>query len=167
MQLVAIQIILTGGTIDSYYDGRKDTAVPNKKSVIPDYLKSLKLYVPLQFRQVCMKDSRSLTEKDRLRIAKVIESSSSKKIIITHGTYTMPETARFLASKLKRHDQTIILTGSMIPLVGFTPSDGAFSLGYAIAKVQELPAGIHVCMNGKVFAPDAVKKNVKKGRFEN
>ncbi len=162
-----IHFILTGGTIDSYYDGTKDTAVPHKKSVIPNYFKALQLYEQVKFTQVCMKDSRQLTVADVKKICTTIKKSSSPQIIITHGTYTMPRTARFLKEKLPRSDKTIVLTGSMIPLVGFTPSDAGFALGYAMAKVQELPAGVYVCMNGKTFDPEKVKKNIKKGRFEN
>lgn len=77
-----------------------------------------------------MKDSRQLGENDRKEILKAIEESPSNKIIITHGTYTMPDTARYLKANLKRNDQTIILTGSMIPIKGFSPSDGTFNLGY-------------------------------------
>jgi L-asparaginase len=77
----------------------------------------------------------------------------------------MPDTARFLKANLKRKDQTIILTGSMIPLLGFSPSDGPFSIGYAIAKVQDLEPGIYVCMNGRVFSSEEVMKVSKEGRF--
>lgn len=88
-----------------------------------------------------------------------------QKIIITHGTYTMPDTARYLKANLKRDDQTIVFTGSMIPLTGFSPSDAPFNLGYSIAKIQDLPAGIYVCMNGRVFSPNEVVKFLYGGRF--
>jgi L-asparaginase len=97
-----VQFILTGGTIDSYYDATKDTAVPNRHSVIPEYIKSLKINNKVIFTQVCMKDSRSLTQNDRKKILETIEKSVSKKIIITHGTYTMPDTAKYLQANLKR-----------------------------------------------------------------
>src|SRR5271157_4660839 len=108
----AIHFIFTGGTIDSHYQGSLDTAVPNKHSVIPDYLKELKLYTKLKFTEICMKDSRQLTRQDVGRICKEVEKSPCTRIIITHGTYTMPETARYLKSNLTRTDQKIILTGS-------------------------------------------------------
>lgn len=161
-----IHFILTGGTIDSYYEGTKDTALPRRTSVVPEYVKGLKLYQTTRFTQVCMKDSRDLTTTDIKKIYAVIAKSRSSKIIVTHGTYTMPRTARFLNERLGASDKTIVLTGSMIPLVGFTPSDAAFALGYAMAKVQELPPGVFVCMNGHTFEPDKVRKNVRKGRFE-
>lgn len=160
-----IHFILTGGTMDSHYSGIKDTAVTNSKTVIPDFIQSLKLYEKTIFTEVCMKDSRDLTKVDLQNILNSIEKSKCKKIIIIHGTYTMADTARFLKAKLKRNDQTIILTGSMIPLAGFSPSDAPFNLGYSIAKVQELKSGTYVCMNGRVFSPEEVLKLLHQGRF--
>lgn len=161
----AIHFIFTGGTIDSIYDGTKDTAVPAVRSAIPAFLEMLKLYAKITHTTVCMKDSRALTNADRRKILRVVEHSRSKRIIITHGTYTMPDTARYLKANLKREDQTVVLTGSLIPLSGFFPPDAPFNLGYAFAKVQELPTGIYVCMNGRVFTTGEVKKLTKEGRF--
>ena len=114
-----IHFIITGGTIDSFYDGSKDTAVPNKESIIPSFIKSLKLYHGAEFTTVCMKDSRDLKREDLENVLKTIEKSSHDKIIVTHGTYTMPDTARFIKGNIKRDDQTIILTASAIPIQGF------------------------------------------------
>jgi len=160
-----IHFIITGGTIDSYYDGTKDTAVPNKESIIPSFINSLKLYENTNFTQICMKDSRDITQADLKNIKKSIEESESKRIIITIGTYTMPDAARYLKQNLQRHDQTIIFTASMIPIVGFSPSDGPFSIGYSIAKSQDLEPGIYVCINGRVFQPEKVVKIISESRF--
>ncbi len=160
-----IHFVITGGTIDSFYDGTKDTAVPSEHSIIPRFIKSLKLYSESEFTEVCMKDSRSLNQQDLKNVLKAAESSPHKKIIITHGTYTMPDTAKYLKANLKRKDQTIIFTGSMIPILGFSPSDGPFSIGFSIAKVQDLGPGIYVCMNGRVFSPDEIVKQLSEGRF--
>ncbi len=160
-----IHFIITGGTIDSFYDGTKDTVMPLSHSSIPNFIKSLNLYEEVEFTEICMKDSRALTEKDVQKVLRVVEKSPHAKIIISHGTYTMPDTARFLKAKLKRKDQTIILTGSMIPLIGFSPSDAPFNLGYSLAKVQELGPGTYVVMNGRVFSPEEVAKLLNKGRF--
>jgi L-asparaginase len=160
-----IHLILTGGTIDSYYNSLLETVVPDKHSVIPDYLKKLKLYINLKFTEVCMKDSRSLTKQDLKRTLKEIEKSPCKMVIITHGTYTMPDTARYLKSNLKRKDQKIILTGSMLPLKGVDFTDASFNLGYASANVQRCDNGIYLCMNGFLFTPDEVAKNILEGRF--
>ena len=162
---LTIHFIMTGGTIDSHYDGSQDTAVPNEVSIIPSFVRSLKLYSEAEFTTVCMKDSRELKLEDLENILKAIEESSHLKILITHGTYTMPDTARFIKAHLKRTDQTIIFTASAIPINGFSPSDGPFSLGYAIAQLEYLEAGIYVAMNGRVFSPEEVRKVISEGRF--
>lgn len=160
-----IHFIITGGTIDSYYNGVKDTVEPAKNSIIPDYIKSLKLYEKTIFSQICMKDSRALTKEDMKDVVRCAEKSLSKKIIITHGTYSMPDTAKYLKNNLKRKDQAIIFTGSMVPLLGFSPSDAPFNLGYAISEIQRLQTGIFVAMNGKIFSPEEVVKLLYQGRF--
>lgn len=126
-----IHFVITGGTIDSYYEGTKDTAVTSKESVIPRFVGILHLTDKTKFTVVCMKDSRDLQDSDLRKIKLTIEKSPYDKIIVTHGTYTMPDTARYLQANLKKNKRTIILTGSMIPIVGFAPSDGPFNLGYA------------------------------------
>ncbi|MEK9132655.1 MAG: asparaginase domain-containing protein [Patescibacteria group bacterium] len=132
----------------------------------PQFIKSLKLGNDCDFAEICMKDSRDLTPQDVELVCKTVEKSQHTKIIITHGTYTMPDTAKYLKENLKRKDQTIILTGSLIPIHGFSSSDGGFNLGYAVAQLEHLPAGVYLCMNGQVFEAGKVKKNVKEGRFE-
>jgi len=161
----SIHIVITGGTIDSFYNGIKDTVEPLKHSSIPDFIKSLKLYEKTLFSEVCMKDSRALNLSDFKKICQTVEKSKSKNIIISHGTYAMPDCAKYLKANLKRKDQTIVFTGSMIPLIGFSPSDAPFNLGYAIAQVQTLKPGIFVCMNGKVFMPEEVAKLLYSGKF--
>ncbi|MFZ2189689.1 MAG: asparaginase domain-containing protein [Candidatus Magasanikiibacteriota bacterium] len=160
-----IHFIITGGTIDSYYDGTKDTAIPNEQSAVPKFIKSLKLYEKTDFTEVCMKDSRQLTRTDRKNILKEIKNSKSDRIIITHGTYTLPDTARYIKAQLKNNNKTIIFVCSMIPLMGFSPTDAGFNLGYAVAKSQELEPGIYVCMNGRIFEPGEIVKILSEGRF--
>ena len=162
-----IHIILTGGTIDSYYEGSMDTAVPLKHSIVPNYLKKLKLYDQVKTTELCMKDSRSITNADRRRIVQCIKRPPSiRYTLITHGTYTMPETARFIERHLPaNHGKTVILTGSMIPMDGFTFSDAGFNLGYAIGNFQFAKSGVYVAMNGKLFPAKTATKIISKGRF--
>lgn len=160
-----IHFVITGGTIDSYFDGLTDKVVPRKKSIIPQYMRAFRLKAPLTFSTICMKDSRELTTTDRKRLLEALEQGPAQRVIITHGTYTMSVTAQYLKHNLKRTDQTIVLTGSMIPLGGVSPSDGGFNLGYSVAQTQVLPPGIYVCMNGRVFQPEEVIKIVSKGIF--
>jgi L-asparaginase len=160
-----LHFIMTGGTIDSYYDGTKDTIVPNEHSVVPRFIKILKLYEECEFTEVCMKDSRSLNELDRKNILKAVAKSKAQRIIITHGTYTLPDTARYLKVNFKNNNKIIIFACSIIPLEGFIPTDAGFNLGYAVAKSQELSKGIYVCMNGRFFSPDEIVKILSEGRF--
>ncbi len=164
-----INIVITGGTIDSLWNGAQDTVVVSEHSILPEYFqelgRNLKFYEELKFTEVCMKDSRAITEEDRKDVLKAIEESVADKIIITHGTYTMPDTARYLKDHLNRTDQVIALTGSMVPIKGFDFSDGPFNLGYAIAQLQKLEPGVYVCMNAKVFTPEEVAKNIDEGKF--
>jgi L-asparaginase len=104
-----------------------------------------------------------MNEQDRQTIAKACMDVSEKKILITHGTDTMPETAALLAGMIK--DKTIVLTGAMVPYK-FGSSDGLFNLGSALAFVQTLPPGVYVAMNGKIFEGENVRKNKAKGEFE-
>jgi L-asparaginase len=160
-----IQCILTGGTIDSIWNPMKDTATPAEHSSLPEYFKQLKLYTDVIFSEVCMKDSRTLTPEDMISICNAIEESPYSKILVTHGTYTMPDTARFIKSRVKRTDQTIILTGSMTPLKGFEFTDAPFNLGFAVGQVLSLPAGVYLCMNGKNIHPGRAAKNISEGRI--
>ncbi|HBL39139.1 TPA: asparaginase, partial [Candidatus Uhrbacteria bacterium] len=123
-------------------------------------------YDPVKFTEICMKDSRALTKQDIQSMVKTIEKSGAKRILITHGTYTMPDTARYIETNLKRDDQTIIITGSMIPLEGFSPSDAGFNLGYAFSQVKILPPGVYLSMNGRVFNAGEVMKMLSEGRFD-
>jgi len=160
-----IHFIFTGGTIDSIWDGKRDTVVPSKHSIVPDYLKHLELYPKIKFTEICMKDSRELSRGDIADICKVVEKSPCKRIIILHGTYTMPDTARYLEANLKRKDQTVILTGSMTPLKNIEYSDAPFNIGYAIAEVQSQKSGVYICMNLRTFKSAEVAKDLSKGRF--
>lgn len=166
MKKDTIHFILTGGTIDSYYDIVKETAITNEHSYIPRFIPMLKLYESTIFSEVCMKDSRDIKSADRKKILNAVKKSKSKRIIITHGTYTVGDTARYLNKKLKNQDKTIIFVCSMVPLIGFSPTDAGFNLGYAVAKSQDLGGGVFVCMNGRVFEPGEVVKILSEGRFE-
>ena len=157
-----IRIIVTGGTFDKEYNDINGELY-FKNSHVQNMLELGRSRLDLNIRTLMMIDSCDMTEEDRYIIAKNCEKSSEKKIIITHGTDTMVETAKILANSIK--DKTIILTGAMIPYT-FGSSDGLFNLGSAIAFVQILPAGVYIAMNGKFFNWDNVLKNKKIGEFE-
>ncbi len=139
-----IHFLMTGGTIDSEYNGRQDLILPNSKSVIPEFIRGLRLKQGAKFNVVCMKDSREIDKIDRQMLLNAIEVSPYRKIIVTHGLYTITETARYLAKNLKRRDQAVILVGSLLPIRGFAPSDGPFNLGVCVAEIRHLKKGVLV-----------------------
>ena len=111
-----------------------------------------------------MIDSLDMSDADRDAVAQNCRQCEETKIVITHGTDTMVDTARLLADAAL-DGKTIVLTGAMIPYA-FGSSDGLFNLGSALSFVQILPPGVYVAMNGKYFSWDKVRKNRQTGVFE-
>jgi len=159
---MGIRILITGGTFDKEYNELTGELF-FKDTHLPEMLKLGRCRVNLDIRTLMMIDSLDMTEQDRILIADHCIRADEKKIIITHGTDTMAETARFLAGRV--HDKTVVLTGAMIPYK-FGSSDGLFNLGSALAFVQSLPNGVYVAMNGRIFPWNNVRKNKKTGEFE-
>ena len=110
-----------------------------------------------------LKDSLDITEKDREKILSECKSAKENKIMITHGTYTMPETAKYLGRNIK--NKIIVLVGSMVPF-SYKDSDALFNFGYAISALKNLKNGVYIAMNGKIFNWNNVKKNNRKQIFE-
>jgi L-asparaginase len=110
-----------------------------------------------------MVDSLLMTEEDRAQIAAECRKAKEDRIVITHGTDTMPVTAKVLEHQVP--GKTIVLTGAMIPYT-FGSSDGFFNLGCALAFAQALPAGVYVVMNGRYFRAGTVRKDTGTGKFE-
>lgn len=156
-----IRLFVTGGTFDKEYDdinGRlffKDTHVP-------EMLRLGRCSVNIDMRTLMMIDSLDMTAVDREVILKSCLNANEKKIIITHGTDTMAQTAQVLGRGVR--GKTVVLTGAMIPYK-FGSSDGLFNLGSAVAFVQSLPPGVYVAMNGRAFNWDNVMKDRENGLF--
>jgi L-asparaginase len=159
---MAIRILVTGGTFDKEYNELTGELF-FKDTHLSEMLKLGRCRVDVDVRTLMMIDSLQMTDQDRVLIADNCNRAEEDKIIITHGTDTMSDTARFLASRVQ--NKTIVLTGAMIPYK-FGSSDGLFNLGSAMAFVQSLPKGVYVAMNGKYFHWDNVRKNRKTGQFE-
>lgn len=163
-----IHFILTGGTIDKSYDPATEVSVPNKKSIIPEYLsKVIQPHFIPSVETLCLVDSTLITDTMRRRIVKQISKTKAKHIIIVHGTSTMTKTASFVDKHLdKMLKKTVVLTGAMIPLKEYAMGDAGFNLGFAIGAMQGLKPGVYIAMNGHAFPAGKVTKNVKKARFE-
>jgi L-asparaginase len=158
----AIRVFVTGGTFDKEYDeltGRlffKDTH-------LPEMLRLARCRAPLAMQTLMMVDSLDMTDEDRRRIVAECRSCPEDRIVITHGTDTMVETARALLGA--GLGKTVVLTGAMVPYA-FGSSDGLFNLGSALSFAQVPPSGVYVAMNGRCFPGDRVRKDRERGIFE-
>lgn len=161
-----ILILLTGGTMDGVInpgDGKKLSG----ESAVKEYLNSLDLHSQYECRQICTKDSRELTDDDRKDFLESVKTSDADKILIIHGTFTMSDTGQNLKKNSDSiKSKTIVLTGSMTPLQEWYPGDAPFNLGFAISALLREKPGIYIAMNGRIFDPDKVRKNIEKERFE-
>ena len=157
-----IRIFITGGTFDKEYN-ELNGQLYFKDTHLSDLLEMGRNKVPVAIRTLMMIDSLEMTAEDRELIVHQCNQCDESKIIITHGTDTMAETAAVIAQKVT--GKTIILTGAMIP-IKFGSSDGLFNLGSALAFAQSLPAGVYLAMNGRFFNWDNVRKNRQTGVFE-
>ena len=160
---MSIRIFITGGTFDKEYNELTGQLYFND-SHLPEMLDLGRNLVQVEIRTLMMVDSLEMTDDDRELIAEHCSKSPEDKIIITHGTDTMAETAARIAAQVKKK-KTIVLTGAMVPYK-FGSSDGLFNLGSALAFVQTLPPGVYVVMNGKYFSAGNVRKNKETGEFE-
>ena|SRR3989344_4043193 len=160
---MAIRVLITGGTIDNLEYDSEDKAPKNQKSIIPDLLKKSRIGLNYSVEEIIFKDSRFVNEGDRELLFQKCKKCQEDKIIITHGTMTMPLTAKYLGQKKLK--KTIVLLGAAIP-GNKENSDALFNLGLAFSAIQLLPKGVYITMNGKIFSWDNVKKNLDTGFFE-
>jgi L-asparaginase len=150
-----------GGTIDKiYFDAKSKYEVGH--SILSEILREGNVTFDHESKVIMQKDSLDLTDQDRDMIYKTIDEEKNRYIILTHGTDTMVTTARHLQT-IK--NKVVVLTGSMSP-ARFRSSDATFNIACAIGAVQTLPDGIYLAMNGRIFQPDNVRKNVEKAVFE-
>ena len=157
-----IRIFITGGTFDKTYDeihGRLAFADTH----LPEMLKLGRSRVDVSIRTLMMIDSLDMTAADRDLVVRNCAQCPESRIVVTHGTDTMVDTATALAHGVT--GKTIVLTGAMIPYA-FGSSDGLFNLGSALSLVQVLPPGVYLAMNGQHFLWNAVRKNKTTGVFE-
>jgi len=110
-----------------------------------------------------MIDSLEMTDADRARVVEACRGAAEARLVVTHGTDTMAETARALSAAAT--GKTVVLTGAMVPYA-FGSSDGLFNLGSALALAQVLPPGVYVAMNGCCLAGERVEKDRQRGIFE-
>ena len=154
-------IVTTGGTIDKvYFDDKSDFQVGEPQ--IGRILEELGVAFRFNVIPILRKDSLHITDEDRALVRSTIEAQPHRHVLVTHGTDTMVETARELA-QIK--GKVIVLTGALNP-ARFQGSDAVFNIGCAVAAVQTLPDGVYIAMNGRIWNPAKVRKNVAANRFE-
>ena len=157
-----IRIFVTGGTFDKTYDEISGRLAFGDTHV-GEMLRLGRSRVPVSVRTLMMIDSLEMSEEDRQLIVRNCASCDEARILVTHGTDTMVETAAALARGTT--GKTIVLTGAMIPYA-FGSSDGLFNLGSAVSFVQTLPPGVYIAMNGRWFPWNDCRKNRELGVFE-
>lgn len=157
-----IRILATGGTFDKEYNELTGELF-FKDTHLFEILKKGRSSLDISIRTLMMVDSLEMTKSDREVILHSVLRAEPNRILITHGTDTMINTAKLLKQRVT--DKTVVLTGALIPYA-FGTSDGFFNLGNALGFVQVLEPGVYICMNGRVFDPDYVTKNYSTGFFE-
>lgn len=159
---MSIRVFITGGTFDKEYDeihGR----LFFKDSHVQEMLTRGRCRLDLSLRTLMMVDSLDMSDADREVVAQNCRSCPEPRVVVTHGTDTMVETAAAIARAVSQ--KTVVLTGAMVPYA-FGSSDGLFNLGSALSFAQVLPPGVYIAMNGQYFAWDRVRKNRQTGVFE-
>ena len=156
----SVLVITTGGTIDKvYFDAKSDYKVG--ESVVAELLQQAHVEHAFEIESLMRKDSLELDDDDRQLIFQRVVHAPQQKVIVTHGTDTMTDTARVLGGI---DNKIIVLTGALAP-ARFAQSDATFNVGMAFAAVQSLKSGVYIVMNGQVFRGDDVRKDRDKNRF--
>ena len=156
-----LTIVTTGGTIDKiYFDDKSTFQIGDPQ--IGEILEALGVAFTFEVVPVLRKDSLHMDDNDRAQIRAAVERQPHRHVLVTHGTDTMVETARALGGVTGK---VIVLTGALNPAL-FKGSDAVFNVGCAVGAVQSLPDGIYIAMNGRIWDPARVHKNVAKNRFE-
>ncbi|MBK1831941.1 asparaginase [Verrucomicrobiaceae bacterium R5-34] len=158
---MSLLIITVGGTIDKvYFDASSEYEVG--EPTVPHVYQGALVTLDYELLPLMRKDSLEMTESDRVLIRETCEQVEQDKILITHGTDTMADTAEALAGL---EGKTIVLTGAMAP-ARFRETDAVFNIGVATGAVQALPPGVYIAMNGQIFPAGQVRKNREERRFE-
>ncbi len=157
-----IHIITTGGTIEGL-DYVDKEGITKSNIAVNDFLESANVDFKYTIESVFKKDSRAITDNDRKLLVRKIKKSNATKILITHGTFTMEDTAKYIGKC--NLNKTIVLVGSFI-LGSSADTDAPFNLGYAISSLQLLKSDVYIAMNGQIFLWNNVSKNLETNKFE-
>ena len=154
-------VVTTGGTIDKiYFDDKSDYQIGDPQ--IGMILRELGVTFRFNVIPILRKESLHINDEDRELIRATIAAQPTRHVLVTHGTDSMVQTGQVLATI---PEKTIVMTGALSP-ARFRGSDAEFNIGCAIGAVQSLPSGVYIAMNGRIFDPQHVRKNVAANRFE-
>lgn len=159
-----ITLLVTGGTLDKDYQATTGDLIFSETH-LPKLLKEANSTLPIKLKVLMLKDSLELLDSDRQKILDACLESETDRIVITHGTDTMTDTALFLKNSRRLTEKTIILTGAMRPFQ-LNQSDASFNLGAALMASQLASPGVYIAMNGELFEASQVSKNRQQGIFE-
>ena len=156
-----LEILTTGGTIDKvYFDKKSNYEVGDP--FVEELLHKMNVNISFKVKSLMKIDSLDMTDIHREEILNYLKNSTANNFLITHGTDSIVETAIYLK---KISDKTIVLTGSLKPAI-FIDNDAIFNVGSALTSAQILNNGVYIVINGQVFNPDNVRKNLEKNVFE-
>ena len=171
--------IACGGTIGGEWSPKHDTVIPSRhgNQRLFEYLyDSVHLHRKITTVDLFNKDSRAITDTDRDKIFRkilLLRRQGIRYFLITHGTFTMQQSALYISKRLNEKgitDLYITFVGAMIPNSGFAPSDAQFNIGFSMAKLTSLTskeqAGVWISMNGLFGRHECIRKNVKAAKFE-
>ena len=159
--MMDLKILCTGGTFDKiYYDALSDYQIGEPQ--VEWILKQAGVNFTYEVESILKKDSLDITDEDRAHIVESVRKQTCHRIVVTHGTDTMVDTAQVLK---EFSDKTIVLVGAMQP-ARFRDSDAIYNIGFATAAASIMSPGVYIAMNGQLFNADEVKKNREAGRFE-
>lgn len=158
-----LHVITTGGTIEGLDYDTSDNSHVQPTVSIQNFFKAANVKCNYNIEKAFQKDSRFITDQDRLELAEKIATSDCNYILITHGTLTMTDTAKFIGPLAM--EKVIVLVGALI-LGSEKNTDAPFNLGFAIGSVKHLKSGVYIAMHGRIFSWDNVRKNFDENLFE-
>ena len=159
---MSIRLYITGGTIDKVYN-QTNGELEFNQTHFPEMLSRARIVVEIKTEILLFKDSLDMDDNDRKLILKSCVECEEERILITHGTDTMCETAKLLGLNLK--NKVVVLFGSMVPYT-VNNSDAFFNLGCALGSLNLLDPGVYVAMNGRTLPWNDVVKNRSLGVFQ-
>ncbi|MFW0108882.1 asparaginase domain-containing protein [Rothia sp. P7181] len=157
-----ITVLATGGTIDKVYSLQGELEIGDPS--VPQLLAPVLTDIEFTLESVLRLDSLDMEDSHRAVLVNALEKVTDDHIIITHGTDTMPETARYIHQYAQRENKVIVLCGAMQP-ASMRSSDAGFNFGMAVGAMNLLSPGVYICMSGKVFSAEEVHKDRSRGIF--